>query len=433
MAHQRVIAPMVLFALLCTGGINSWSQTQSPQDMQLAGGDADEACPWEVLSPGAACLLPSISATPAIEPPVELPTRPESIIAHWDEKATKRGIDPHMSLRTEVTAALFGSKGPLRVDARNLLEISTAVDLERMAGWKGSRLFASMHSLAGGNGSDEILLDLQGYSNINAPSGTNLYELWFEQTLRNGKLRLKIGRIDANTEFAYVENAAGFLNSSMGYSPAIASLPTYPYPRLGVAIFLRPKSFYYLNEGVFEDSPDGMMSLTEAGLRWKWFARDARLAYGYWFHTESYPLEGAQAQHGAQGDYVVAEQQFWVQEELAGGAARGIAGFFQYGSADPWAAKMDRHLGFGLQWTGPWRRRSFDVVGIGASMVHLNPPLNSAEELTYDHERNFEGFYRVQASRWLSLTFDGQLINRPHGDVNCALTMAGSLRSTIAF
>ena len=40
----------------------------------------------------------------------------------------------------------------------------------------------------------------------------------------------KAGRIDANTEFAALHASEEFLNSSMGYSPTIWGMPTYPLP-----------------------------------------------------------------------------------------------------------------------------------------------------------------------------------------------------------
>lgn len=60
--------------------------------------------------------------------------------------------------------------------------------------------------------------EAQLYSNIDGSSRTNLYEAWFEQSLASDKLRVKMVKIDANTEFATVQTASDFLNSSMGFS-----------------------------------------------------------------------------------------------------------------------------------------------------------------------------------------------------------------------
>lgn len=393
-------------------------------------------CIWAQSAPAPASDAVAAEKDSEQTGPTLLQTSPEPVptgIRRWDDLLLAKGIEPHASLKTQFTGALFGSDGPLRADAVNLLEVSTAVDLRKVTGWKGARLYVSMHNLAGGNGSDEILEDLQGYSNINAGEGTHLFELWMEQTLRNGKIRFKAGRIDANTEFAFVENGGAFLNSSMGYSPAIGSMPTYPFPRSGAAMFLRPKSWYYVSEGAFQDNPRGSMSLSEGGIRWKLKGLAGRIAYGYWFHTQLYEAKQDETHQGAQGNYAVVEHEFWNLGESPNGAARGIAGFLQYGEGDPWSTEMDRHVGFGAQWRGPWSGRPIDVAGIGASMVHLVPSDDPSLPPRLDHERNYEGFYRAQVNRWLSLTFDGQLINRPHGDPECLLTMAGSLRSTITF
>ena len=377
------------------------------------------------------CPEPSLPIEPVHPTPSDKPQK-GNVISRWDERAISRGIDPHLVLKTEVTGALFGSNGPLKVDARNLLELNATVDLKKVAHWDGARLYGSLHSFVGGNGSDEILLDAQGFSNIDAAEGTHLYELWLLQSLWEGRVQLKGGQIDANTDFAFVESATAFLNSSMGYSPAIAALPTYPNPRIGGEVLLKPKGFYYLSSGVFQDHPNGVMSLNEGGVRWKWRGRAARVAYGYWIHTQRYREVGVDAHQGAQGSYVVAEQQLWMKEEVAG-AERGMAVFFQYGTADPWSTNMSRHVGFGMQWTGPWEKRPLDLTGVGVSMVHLEPRLLERIQPGYDYERTYEAFYRLQLSKWLSLTFDGQTINRPNGDPKCAMAMGGTVRSTITF
>jgi len=94
-------------------------------------------------------------------------------------------------------------------------------------------------------------------------------EFWFEQAWRDGKLRIKAGKIDANTEFALVENGADFLNSSMGYSPTILVMPTYPNARHGLNAFLVPSDKFYAGLGVYDADGKGFMAISEAGTRWK--------------------------------------------------------------------------------------------------------------------------------------------------------------------
>ncbi|HEY1481621.1 MAG TPA: carbohydrate porin [Candidatus Acidoferrum sp.] len=376
-----------------------------------------------------------LAASPLISPPTE--KKEEGLIRNarrWDAQLADRGVEPHLFIKTEITGALLRNRTPDQVDGRSLLETSVTLDFQKILDWQATKGFASMHSFVGGNGSDDIVLDAQGYSNINAAQGTELFELWIQKSILEGKFRLKIGRIDANTEFAYVENASGFLNSSMGYSPSIAEMSSYPSPRTGATVVLAPRSFFYLAQGIFRNDPKGMMSISEGGVRWQLSASElhGRVALGYWRHAQQFCDDADLMHDGAAGIYLVAEQDLLKQSSLKG-AVRGLAVFFQYGNADPWSNEIDRHAGAGFQWSGPWARRPEDLLGLGASLVHLGPEVDSDYVGAYHHERTFEVFYRVQIKHWLSLTSDLQFIDHPNGDPMCPRALAGTLRSTISF
>jgi len=149
----------------------------------------------------------------------------------------------------------------------------------------------------------------QLYSNIDASSRTTLYEIWFEQRLMSDRLRIKAGKIDANTEFAAVQNAGDFLNSSMGYSPTIVTFPTYPEPKPGVAAFMHVRGGYSLGLGVFDAAGSNALSIIEPGRSWNLGKSEhpGRASFGYW------RLDGKMTRFddcvisGAQGFYSVVE------------------------------------------------------------------------------------------------------------------------------
>ena len=66
---------------------------------------------------------------------------------------------------------------------------------------------------------------IQAFVNNDADDFTALYELWYEQYLFDDVVRVKIGKLDANSEFAYVEHGGEFIHSSPGVSPSILSFP----------------------------------------------------------------------------------------------------------------------------------------------------------------------------------------------------------------
>jgi hypothetical protein len=107
---------------------------------------------------------------------------------------------------------------------RYLLNANITIDTERLAGWKGGSFFINFQNQAGGDGG-EMVGDAQGVSNIDSRDLTQISELWYEQRFGDDLVRVKVGKVDANSEFARVENGGEFLNPSFGVSPTIVGMP----------------------------------------------------------------------------------------------------------------------------------------------------------------------------------------------------------------
>ena len=209
----------------------------------------------------------------------------------------------------------------------------------------------------GGNASDAIG-DVQGFSNIDAASFNGIGEAWLEVKFLRDALRVKGGRIDANTEFAALHSSEEFLNSSMGYSPTIWGMPTYPNPGNGVLSGLTAGEHFDVSAGAFEriQSVDGhrqrlgWMWLGQA--RTKWEApggRDGSFSVGAWHHTGSVEqLEGGAAR-GATGPFATLEQTVWRErgERSATRPSRHMHLFLQYGKANALLSEVTSHVGGG--------------------------------------------------------------------------------------
>ena len=108
-----------------------------------------------------------------------------------------------------------------RSATRHLLDVNVNVDLETILGIDGATFFADFYSQAGPNGSQDAG-DIQGFSNIDLDGDVDqLAELWYEQWLFDDHVRIKLGKVDANSEFAFVDTAGSFINSSAGVSPTV--------------------------------------------------------------------------------------------------------------------------------------------------------------------------------------------------------------------
>ena len=189
----------------------------------------------------------------------------------------------------------------------SLFDVNTSLDLEKALGWQGGSFFIDFYS-TDSTGGNEDAGDFQVFSNIETTQNVDqIAELWFEQVIFDGAARIKLGKIEANSEFAFIEGAAEFINSSAGFSPTILALPSYPETATGVVLQVRPTEALYLSGGLFDGAAtvdgvatgrngprtffsdrtsDDLFFIGETGLAWSFSAgRDGRVASGVWHHT----------------------------------------------------------------------------------------------------------------------------------------------------
>lgn len=297
---------------------------------------------------------------------------------------------------------------------RYSFDLSMTLDGKQLLGRDGATGFVRLkqHLREFGSSSDG---GAQVFSNIDAPSRTTLYEIWLEQKLLSGKLRLKGGKIDASTEFAVVQGAGDFLNSSMGYSPTIMDFPTYPEPRLGLNLFFYPSQKYQLGAAVFQTSGRGVLSLVEPGRSWS-LGRgelEGRISLGYWRRDGDIPgFDGAMSS-ATQGYYSVLEQSLWRRSLRNGAGERRVSSFVQFGRSDGRVNSFTHHLGGGAVLQAPLACRPHDSLGAGATWVRFSSEPPAGFELPT--ELVLETYYKLALTRHLALVQDFQFLHHPGG------------------
>lgn len=246
------------------------------------------------------------------------------------------------------------------------LDFSLFVDLGEAADMAGATAYARWSDMHGAGVSGKAG-DIQIASNIESERRHEVAALWFEQTLQEGSLRFKLGKVDANSEFAAVQHGAEFLNSSFGFSPTVLAFPTFPDPAFSASAFWTPVSSVTLKAGVFDgatqagrktgshgvsstwDEPTDQFLVSEAVLRWGEDLQGSA-SVGAWRHTGDFTrFDGASADD-ASGNYMVLEQEFLRTDSSGGGPQQVVAGFLQLGSADQDVAPMAGHQGLGVVW-----------------------------------------------------------------------------------
>jgi carbohydrate-selective porin OprB len=298
--------------------------------------------------------------------------------------------------------------GPL---ARWLLDAGATFDLEALIGLQGGTLFTGVLFQEGDDGSERAG-DIQAYSNIDAGDYGEILVFWYQQVFREERFRLKAGRIDTNEEFAVVESAGEFLNSSVGYSPTII-FPTYPEPEYGLNLFAKPLPSLHVGAGVFERR-SAVFLIAEAVFRWE----SGVLRAGLWRDGGELPRFDDTMKESTAGLYAVLEQEL----------RDGIHVFAQYGTADEAVFEIASHYSLGLATTGPFRRRPDDTAGLMVTRVDLSDHPQAGFD---EDETAFELFYGLRVNDHLAVKPDLQYIMNPSGDTAVDDALVGTIRLEI--
>ena len=296
---------------------------------------------------------------------------------------------------------------------RHLVDFAMPVDGEKLYGLKGSSGQLRLRNHANNFGAADVAL-AQVLSNIDGCSRTTLYEAWLQQKLFSGKLRIKGGKIDANTEFAAVSRAGDFLNSSMGYSPTIVEFPTYPEPKLGLNAFLQPTSSSSLGLGLYATSEGGHLSIVEPSQSWALGNQElpGHVNFGYWhIGAERIKRFDGSTADSTQGLYTVMEQVLW--KGSGSDQARTLSSFFQFGSSRGEESVFTRHVGGGLVLQSPRKMRRDNSIGVAVSWVRFSSEASEIAPLS--DELVFETYYKIALQKHLAFVSDFQYVHHPAG------------------
>ena len=350
--------------------------------------------------------------------------------------------------------------------AASTFDFSILVDAEKVLGWKGAKFYMDFEDHAGPDPSVNLVGDVEKYTKLNWTPFSQVAELWYEQTLFDKKLRLKIGKVDANTEFSVIDFGLPFLSSSTQVTGTIFMFPTYPNPLPSVNVFFTPNDTYYASFGAYyanhqdrsldfsgtpyldQPSEGGMLFIGETGLKWTHVAgqeREGNLRIGFWGHNGVFPKVDEGEKRGTYGFYTILNQTLWKPESMDSNAPnggkdgkeskekkaeedpRGIRMFLEYAQTPGDVSVIDRHIGGGVSWTGPIPGRKWDILGVTYQYVHLS----SEADLPKSYESTLEGFYRCQLTPAVSVMPDLQFIANPGGQYPNALV--GTLQFEVHF
>ena len=315
--------------------------------------------------------------------------------------------------------------------------------LRRLVGWRGARVFVFVFDTHGGAPSN-LVSDVQGVSNLEAPANVRLEEAWLQQNLLGNRLSWLVGRYDLNTEFYRLQSAGLFVNSSFGIGPEFAQSGAagpsiFPNTAVGTRVDFKPSPNVVLRaaglDGVPVDRPglgirlfapgDGVLLVGEVALLSRpdtvSVPRHRRFAIGGWYYTARFPdlvdtlPTGDPVLHrGSRGAYLIADRTVW-----SAGRERpqALAAFAQFGLGDARVNQIGGYLGGGLAFSAPFASRAQDQLGLAVASALTGSHYAHAEmasgAATTAAETTLELTYLATLGSWLAVQADMQYVIDP--------------------
>ncbi len=464
--HQRFAqVSAVLAACAAAATVQTVAgQLANFDDPQVAGvGESSDAAE---LVPSAAAALPPIlpgQEPGAREKPKAVPAPTSGVAREWFGHAPCCGwthaTGDWNEARTALSDAGFALNGSYigewadvvrggisdKSAYRFLLDLNLTIDLDVIAKVKGGSVFVDFQT-AGTPVGDLYTGAFQAYSNIAITGSiTQISQAYYQQWLLDDTLRLKIGKVDANTEFAFIPAAAGFINASSGYTPTILPFPTYPNPASSATAFVYPNEHFYVGAGIYHglsEATDDWFTIAEAGLNLDTIGPldQARIAVGGWWHSGDFARFDGGTDEGTGGFYALAQARAWhpacddEAEEAAGEACDedescGLWFFLQYGSADPAVSAAAQQFGFGSSLKGTFGDRCNDSLGVYFSLIDFSS--EPAAGFT-SNELAIELYYDFAVTPSFHVKPDLQWFGNP-GGVDADNAVVAAVRCTITF
>ncbi len=343
-------------------------------------------------------------------------------------KLDDRGVSFGISVTADMVKNLRGGANTADMDLIHLTSINATLDTDRLFGFAGGTVFINYQHVGGDNPSDNVG-DWQWVSNLGADGRRDqISELWYEQKIGE-TFRVKLGKIDANSEFAVSDNSGEFLNASAGMTPVVPGFAAYPDQAGGVVIDYAASDNLYIRLGLFDGSvaegktpgddniasfyggPGDLLYIAELGTTWSASAgRSGRLAVGAAFHDGDWDRFAGGSKHGVAGYYFVLDQILFKEEPDNDQDQQATYAYLRGGIGDEDTQDVHLALSGGVAHTGLFETRDDDSTGIGFHWISF-----SDESDLNDDELTFEVFHKFQITRFFSIKPDIQYVHSPGG------------------
>ncbi len=376
---------------------------------------------------------------------------PNNPISTFTDMLADSGIDVSLSFGSTYQVNVHG--GVDTEDAQRgtgCYDFEMEFDLNKLLGIKGATIYALAEG-GFGNGLDEAEKTgtLFG-TNENAIGhrSVDLLELWYQQELFDGKLTIKIGKMDISGGFeangcpvAFDCNCFANDETSQFMNGALVNNPTIPFPDygLGIAIFYNPVDWFYCSAGIADAQADYRETgfntafhdesyffyIFEFGFVPKFdilSSKNCKGAYRFGIWYDPQPKEkyfndlggrlAAKYRTDDVGFYISFDQMIYRENNED---EQGLAVFCRYGFAPGDVNEIEHFWSIGGQYKGLIKGRDEDVLGLGIAQGLISNELGYYRGEHPERETVVELYYNIKVAEWINVSPDIQYIFNPGG------------------
>lgn len=337
-----------------------------------------------------------------------------------------------------------GGNGEASGKGYSLFNLSVTVDTEKAGMWKGGTFYALYqnkrgYGISGANGNNGAMGDWMGLDGWDWRQMNQISEYWYQQKFFGEKVRLKVGKQDANIDFGFLNSGWDFMNTAFSVNPT-TPMPTYPDQSFGFMAEINPKEWLSIRNGTYSrfNIP---FNITEIEVKPTIKKMPGRYMVGAWEMSDSSGMSVSGGVDGGGnvytnnfnrnfGCYAGFEQMVYKEKKDDDNDMQGLLVFGQFGMSPSNRNDMNRYVGGGLHYVGPIPKRDQDRVGLAVGSGNFAPRLGDITSQV-GSETAVECFYRAQITPWFYLQPDVQFIANPGGMYDNSVAIG--LRSVITF
>ena len=345
----------------------------------------------------------------------------------------------------------IGYTGDWRRNTTGGMAVGTAYSdmLDMGASWTTDNLFSdtrfttsvSVMHLGGDDISGDLIGDIHGVNNIEAPDAWHLYEFWSEFNFGGrANTSLRMGLLDLNADFDAPVTSALFVGPVHGIGTEFAQTGSngpaiFPVTGLGIRLSGEVNENLHWRVGAFEGTPGdddeesfavfdvtrGEGSLLVGEMEYVG-ERVNKISLGVWSYTADFERldaglgNGPLAQDGNKGVYALVDLQLGQV-----GPAR-IDGSLRLGMADERFNPIEECVSATLVMSHPFESRPDDALGFAVAYGRTGELYRTVQTLAgipaASAETTYELTYRAPLTGWLALVPSVQLVDNPGADLS---------------